>query len=109
MAASAGQEKPSFEESLARLEAIVHELEEGQIGLEEALARYEEGVRLLRDCLGILQTAEQRIELLSAVDASGMPIVQSFDDNGGDDMAKKAASRSRRRSVSEEKTGDKSI
>jgi exodeoxyribonuclease VII small subunit len=30
---------PSFEEALDRLEAIVHELEEGQIGLEESLAR----------------------------------------------------------------------
>ena len=35
---------PDFEQSLARLEEIVHLLEDGQLGLSEALVRYEEGV-----------------------------------------------------------------
>jgi exodeoxyribonuclease VII small subunit len=38
----------SFEECLSRLEAIVQALEEGQIPLAEALARYEEGIKLLK-------------------------------------------------------------
>ena len=38
---------PSFESALARIEAIVHELEEGQTGLAESLGRYEEAVGLL--------------------------------------------------------------
>jgi general secretion pathway protein D len=68
-------EKPGFEESLQRLEGIVHLLEEGDLGLTEALARYEEGVRLLRQAYDLLEHAERRIELLSGVDADGNHVV----------------------------------
>ena len=37
-----------FEDALERLEEIVHSLEEGDIGLNESLERYEEGIKLLR-------------------------------------------------------------
>ena len=73
-------DRPSFEEALKRLEGIVHHLEEGDIGLTEALQRYEEGVKLLRQSYELLQRAERRIELLSGVDAEGNPIVEPFDD-----------------------------
>ena len=71
---------PGFEESLSRLEEIVHLLEEGEIGLNEALARYEEGVKLLRRSYGSLERVERKIELLSGVDAEGNPVTQPFDD-----------------------------
>lgn len=71
---------PSFEEALGRLEEIVHLLEEGDLGLTEALARYEEGVRLLRQSYDLLQHAERRIELLGGVDAEGNPTVQPLED-----------------------------
>ena len=64
---------PSFEEALAELDAIVHDLEEGQTGLAEALARYEQGVGLLKRCYGLLERAERRIELLTGIDAQGNP------------------------------------
>ena len=51
-----------FEEALKRLEQIVHTLEEGDIGLDEALKRYEEGVKLLRQSYELLERAERRIE-----------------------------------------------
>ncbi len=73
-------EKPGFEESLQRLEGIVHLLEEGDLGLTEALARYEEGVRLLRQAYDLLEHAERRIELLSGVDAEGNPISRPLED-----------------------------
>lgn len=66
--------KPSFEQAIEQLEGIVHQLEEGEIGLDEALNRYEQGVKLLRRCYDLLETAERRIELLSGVDAEGKPI-----------------------------------
>jgi exodeoxyribonuclease VII small subunit len=72
--------QPSFEQSLKRLEEIVHQLEEGDLGLNEALERYEEGVGLLRQSYDLLQRAERRIELLSGVDAEGNPITKPFDD-----------------------------
>ncbi len=73
-------ERPSFEDALKRLEEIVHLLEDGEIGLDESLQRYEEGVELLRQAYDLLGRAERRIELLSGVDAEGNPITQPFDD-----------------------------
>jgi exodeoxyribonuclease VII small subunit len=70
----------SFEQALERLEAIVHLLEDGEIGLSEALARYEEGVKLLRQSYELLERAERRIELLSGVDAEGNPITRPLED-----------------------------
>ena len=69
---------PAFEQSLKRLEEIVHLLEEGDLGLNEALERYEEGVVLLRQSYDLLQRAERKIELLSGVDAEGNPITTTF-------------------------------
>ncbi len=48
-----------FEEALARLEAIVQELEGKDLSLEDTLARYEEGSRLVRECAQRLDEAEQ--------------------------------------------------
>ena len=98
--AAAQDGKPSFEDALTRLEAIVRELEEGRVGLAEALSRYEEGVGLLRVCHGLLERAERRIELLAGVDAEGNPIVAPFDD-AALTLEEKAAQRGRRRSAGE--------
>ena len=75
---------PSFEEALARLETIVHDLEEGRLDLGDALARYEEGVKLLAGCHELLQKAERRIELLSGADADGKPVIGPFDEGDRD-------------------------
>ena len=58
----------------------MRELEEGRCGLAESLARYEEGVKLLKQCHAQLQQAERRIEVLTGVDAAGNPVTQPFDD-----------------------------
>lgn len=94
----------SFEEALADLEQCVQRLEEGRIGLEEALACYERGVGLLKHCHGLLQEAEQRILVLTGVDPDGKPMTTLFDlgDTGelGDDTNEPhatAAPRQRRR------------
>jgi exodeoxyribonuclease VII small subunit len=76
-----------FEGALKRLEQIVHTLEEGDIGLDESLLRYEEGVKLLRQTNELLERAERRIELLSGVDAEGNPVTQPFDDTATFDAA----------------------
>lgn len=62
---------PSFEAALASLEAIVHDLEDGDLGLAEALARYEAGIKHLRHCYDLLEQAERKIELLTGIDAEG--------------------------------------
>ena len=50
-------DQPDFEQALKRLEEIVHLLEEGELGLNESLERYEEGVKLLRQSYDLLQRA----------------------------------------------------
>ena len=55
----------SFEEALAELEKILHEIESGEAGLEESLVKYERGNFLIQHCRGILNTAEKQIEILS--------------------------------------------
>jgi|SRR6516225_2298790 exodeoxyribonuclease VII small subunit len=71
-------DSPTFEKALLDLERVVHDLEDGQLSLEEALARYEAGVGLLKLCYGRLQTAEQRILRLTGVDAEGQPVLDLF-------------------------------
>jgi len=68
----------SFEDALAELEQVVHDLEDGQIGLEASLARYERGVGLIKTCYAQLRDAEQRILLVTGTDDEGKPILQPF-------------------------------
>jgi exodeoxyribonuclease VII small subunit len=70
---------PCFEDALTELEGVVHELEDGQLGLGDALARYEHGIKRLKHCYQLLQEAERKIELLTGVAADGTPITQPFD------------------------------
>jgi exodeoxyribonuclease VII small subunit len=69
----------TFEQALAELDRVVRELEDGKTGLEDALARYEEGVGLLRRCYGQLRQAEQRIVELLGVDGDGQVLVKPFE------------------------------
>ena len=54
----------SFEESMSRLEDVVSSLETGDLALDAALERYEEGVGLVRTCRTALETAELRVRRL---------------------------------------------
>ncbi|MBI2819364.1 MAG: exodeoxyribonuclease VII small subunit [Acidobacteria bacterium] len=54
----------SFEEGLERLEAIVEELEKGDLALERALELFEEGMKLSVACRKKLEEAENRVEIL---------------------------------------------
>lgn len=53
-----------FEKSLAELEALVEELERGDIGLEDSLRKFERGVALARSCQQSLKQAELRVDQL---------------------------------------------
>ena len=59
--------EPDFEDALKQLEAIVDDLERGEPELSAALAKYEQGVRLLARCHGVLDRAEQSVALLTGV------------------------------------------
>jgi exodeoxyribonuclease VII small subunit len=92
---------PTFEQALEEIERIVRDLEEGRIGLEASLARYEQGVGLLRRCYELLTQAERRIELVRGVDAQGNPMTSPLEDESGT-LQQKAARRTRRRSIRED-------
>ena len=89
---------PDFEEALDMLDRIVVELEEGNTGLSESLKRYEEGVKLLRYCHDVLQSAQRKIELVTGVDAQGNPISIPLDDSDRS-LKEKAEGLSRRRAM----------
>lgn len=61
-----GQDRlADFEQSLSELESLVEALENGDIGLQEALAKFERGVTLARSCQDALKTAELRVAQLA--------------------------------------------
>lgn len=53
-----------FEAILARLEALVQDMESGDLSLEESLSKFEEGVSLTKQCQRALDSAKLRIEKL---------------------------------------------
>ncbi len=53
-----------FEAAMARLETIVAELEKGELPLDESLKIFEEGIRLSKSCLKMLDETERKVEIL---------------------------------------------
>ncbi len=92
-----GIDASTFEASLAELETVVHDLEDGQLGLAEALSRYEQGVKHLKHCYTLLTAAEQKIELLTKVADDGTYESQSFEQSA-EPLAESAGRRRRSRS-----------
>ena len=54
----------NLEKSLKHLEQIVDELESGDLPLEKAMQRFEEGIKLTRTCQTALKDAEQKVDIL---------------------------------------------
>lgn len=69
----------TFEESLARLEQIVKELESGDLSLDVSLKLFEEGIKLSRICNKRLEEAERRVEILLK-DKAGNMIAKPFEE-----------------------------
>ncbi len=92
--------KPAFEAALKRLEEIVALMEDEHTPLDEALQRYEEGVKLARFCAQTLDAAEKKIEILSTA-ADGRTTVSPFTGaDSGESSDKRPAPPVKRRSVS---------
>lgn len=68
-----------FEKKLNRLEEIVGKMERGDLGLEESLKIFEEGVKLSRQCQTQLAEAELKVKKLVSVDEKGKAITEDFD------------------------------
>jgi exodeoxyribonuclease VII small subunit len=76
--------KKSFEDAMAQLEKIVEALETGDLPLETAIKKFEEGVRLSKFCFDKLEHTEKKISLLlsdSKGNLSETPFVNDSDDS----------------------------
>jgi exodeoxyribonuclease VII small subunit len=62
------QKKTTFEQSLARLERIVSEMEGGELSLGDMLKKFEEGRKLVQYCTSELESIRQRIEKVTATE-----------------------------------------
>lgn len=73
------QESQTFEQSLARLEEIVKQMERGDVPLEQALSLFEEGTGLVGSCTKLLDEAELKVVQLTK-GADGTPQETEFAD-----------------------------
>ncbi|MDD5217653.1 MAG: exodeoxyribonuclease VII small subunit [Candidatus Omnitrophica bacterium] len=97
-----------FEKALERLEKIVQDLETGSISLEDALKKYEEGVKLSRACQEKLTQAEKRIEVLTR-DLNGALKRENFTpDADGSEPAKGPAKRRKNETEARKNTENES-
>ena len=66
-----------FEDAMARFETIVAELEKGDLPLDESLKIFEEGIKLSKNCLKMLDEAERKVEILIQ-DRDGKKRIRAF-------------------------------
>jgi len=74
--------KLSFEDALARLEAIVNSLESGDVKLDDSIAMYTEGNHLKQHCQAKLKAAEEKIEKIRLSEGGQIEGVEAFDPEG---------------------------
>lgn len=74
------KQEPQFEEALAKLEQIVSAIERGEVSLEESIDKYAQGVKLIKQCRKILDTAEKKIKLLTEADGGVLTATDELDE-----------------------------
>lgn len=67
----------NLEKALSDLETLVEELESGDLPLEKAMKKFEEGIKLTRNCQSALAEAEQKVEILLE-SAGGEDVLEDF-------------------------------
>jgi len=72
-----------FEDALKKLEKIVGDLENGNISLDEALEKYEEGIRLSKVCAKKLEVAKKKVEILLKAEDGSLEL-KPFDERSVD-------------------------
>lgn len=58
------ENEKTFEENLKELETIVAELEKGELSLEDAISKFEKGIKVSKECNSKLEDAEKKINIL---------------------------------------------
>ena len=73
-----------FEDALKKLEKIVGDLENGDLALDEALEKYEEGIRLSKVCAKKLEAARKKVEILLKAEDGSFEL-KPFDEKSAED------------------------
>lgn len=73
------EKENNFEDSMKNLERIATELENGNLSLDESVKKFEEGMKLAKQCNDILEQAEKKITIL--LEKNGELEEQNFDAN----------------------------
>lgn len=75
-------EKPTLEDLIARLEEIAEKIQDGDIGLEDSIALYEEGRRIAQECNARLNAIQKKLEIIDPSEFQR----QNGDDDEPDDL-----------------------
>lgn len=67
----------SYEQAYEHLQEIVQQIEQGHVGLEESVARYEDAMKLIAHCRRILKQAEQKVLQLQQT-SEGLASLEPF-------------------------------
>ena len=62
--------KANFEDNMEKLEKIVTELENGELNLDDSISKFEEGIKISKECNKILEEAEKKITILLEKDGN---------------------------------------
>ena len=74
-----------FEQAIEQLEELIDRIESGEVGLEESLAQYEQGMKLIVQCKQILSKAEKKIAKLTLDDQGRLKVPGAGADSSGSD------------------------
>ena len=72
----------NFEKALDQLEALVDDMENGDLSLEQSLQAFEKGIKLTRECQSALAQAEQKVQML--IEENGKLTAVAVDDEDDD-------------------------
>lgn len=67
----------NFEDAVAELEKTAQELENGNLSLDEAIKKFEAGMKLSKKCIDYLESAEKKINIL--VEKNGVIAEENFE------------------------------
>lgn len=59
------KKKESYEEKIKRLELLLHEMENGELTLDQSISKYEEGMNLYNEMYKILNEAQGKVKILT--------------------------------------------
>ena len=74
-----------FEQAIEQIEAVIEQIESGEVGLEQSLAEYERATKLIGRCRGILDTAQKRIAELTTDTQGQLRVAGDGDEGSGDE------------------------